>query len=217
MNSPIISSWRAGQFVFWGLCAMASSLQAVGQGTILFYNHVNGELVTHVYLGGDQQFEGNGANDTPSGTQDWSAFTAVAGSGYTAQLWAADGPNQPESSLQPVVPTTTFLAVTGAAGALVNAGWVQVPGVPVGDSATITLRVWDNRGGTVTSWGMAQAEGVALGQSPLFTSLPLTGVGAPGPLLAGLVSFNIYQVPEPSMLALSSLGLAALWLVRRRK
>jgi hypothetical protein len=217
MNSTDFRFFRVRTSTLPGLFFLLSGASVLSQGTVIFANRVVGELITHVYLGGDHQISGNGPNDIPGGTQDWTGFTGLLGTGYTAQLWAADGPNQPESSLEPVLPTTTFQTAAAGAGFLTTGGLVQLPGVPVGDVATITLRVWDNRGGTVTSWAMAQARGVPLGESPLFNSLPVRGLDPPGPMLYGLVSFNIYQVPEPSALALVGLGMVVCWLGRSRR
>jgi hypothetical protein len=132
---------------------------------------------------------GNGTDDTPAGTVDWLAYPLLSGSGFTEQLWAAPGLSQPESSLQPASPTTTFRTSALGAGILVGVA-ATLPNVPGGDVATVTLRVWDNGGGTITSWTMAQAAGVALGESPLFNSQPVGAFPDQAPNLIGLVSFN---------------------------
>lgn len=174
------------------LLACAASVFA--QGEIILYNHVNGSVITHVYGPGPSIYgffteSGNGANDFPAGTADWSAFTALSGTGWTAELWG--GPlGTPESALVPVG-RTTFLTVPAGAGTLSNAGAVHIPGVPEGASATVMLRVWDNVGGTVTSWAMAQTPFTISGESPLFATPPLGLITIPVPSLVGLQSFNV--------------------------
>jgi len=60
------------------------------------------------------------------------------------------------------------------------------------------LRVWNNLGGTVTSWAAAKANPtLARGSSVLFTvPAPLAGDVTP-PNLVGLTSFNLVA-PEPT-------------------
>src|SRR5258708_3246187 len=187
MQPKVIRPLPAASLILAALYLIACDSTSLAQGLVVFYNQ-SSLVKTRVYLGGDHQIAGNGPNDYPAGTQDWTGFTPLTGTGYPAQLWFAAGPNQPESSLQPVLPTTTFLTVAAGAGVLVNGGNVALPGVPDDTVATITLRVWDNRAGTVTSWAMAQAAGVALGESPLFTTPPLHFFDVPIELV-GLVSF----------------------------
>lgn len=70
------------------------------------------------------------------------------GSGFSAQLWAADGANVPEGSLMPASPITTFQ--TGAGAGLVVSTTATLIGVPPdAPFATLMLRVWDNQSGTL--------------------------------------------------------------------
>lgn len=199
-------------------CALGYAVSVFGQGEIILYNQTS-TVKTRVYLGGTAQLFGNGANDLPVGATDWTGFTGLNGAGYTAQLWAANGINQAESSLVGLSPTTTFLTVAAGAGVMINAGAVVVPGTPENGQATMALRVWDNKGGTITSWNAAVAAGGVYGESPLFNSPPLGLTTTPVPSLVGLQSFNVFPhvVPEPSTFALAGLGAAALLIFRRRK
>src|SRR5262249_26304247 len=148
----------------------------------------------------------------------WTGWTGLQGSGYTAELWAARGADQPESSLQPATPTQTFRTTAVGAGFVLGTT-ATLTGVP-GDApvATIALRVWDNQGGTITSWAAAQAvhPTVASGESPLFNLFNIGGRLDPAPALVGLQSFNIYIIPEPPILAFAGFGAALLLLLRRR-
>jgi PEP-CTERM motif-containing protein len=208
--------------VLLGLFTTFLALGAMAQGTVIFNNHIAGTVVTHVYGPNPSDIfmyqEGNGTGDTPAGTTDWSAWPLLSGSGFTAQLWAAPGLNQPESSLQPAFPTTTFR--TGAAAGFVAGVTATLPNVPPDftGGATLTLRVWDNVGGTITSWAMAQVSGFLTAESPLFNlTTPIGGTFKVAPALVGLQSFSFHTVPEPSTLIFLGLGVVALLILHRRK
>src|SRR5207237_6347761 len=132
--------------------SMACALSVLGQGTVTFNNRVVGAggVVTHVYganPGNPSTSQvGNGSTDSPAGATDWSAYTALSGANYFAQLLAANGANQAEASLVPATPTTTFR--TGAAAGFVNPVTATLVGVP-GDSpaATLEMVVWNNASG----------------------------------------------------------------------
>jgi hypothetical protein len=113
--------------------------------------------------------------------------------------------------------TTTFR--TGTAAGFVTAPAVNptVPGVPENGTAAVQVRAWDNNGGLVTSYADALAAGRAAGFSDIFSVGPLGGTLTPSPNIAGLRSFNLTQVPEPSVIALGALGLGALLFRRIRK
>jgi hypothetical protein len=176
-------------------CALACSASAFAQGTVLLNNHVSGAVVTHVYAPSawDQGLGqvGNGSNDFPPGTVNWGGFTPLSGPGFTAQLWAAPGLNQPESTLQPAFPTTTFR--TGGGAGFVAAVTVTLPNVPPDsmDGATLVLRVWDNQCGTITSWDQAWARFADLGECPPFNVYQIGGVFTSPPQLVGLQSFSL--------------------------
>jgi hypothetical protein len=162
---------------------------------------------------------GNGPSDFPPGTTDWTGWTSVSGSGFTAQLFAADGANAPVNSLTPALPTTTFL--TGVGAGFVNVVIATLANAPPGSVATVQMRVWDNKGGTITDWAQALAQPPGteiLGASQPINVGPLASpVGVPPPLV-GLQSFNlIYNVPEPSLFALAGLGGLLLWSASSRK
>jgi hypothetical protein len=181
------------------LIAVASLMAgtfAFAQGTVTFNNRVVGQVVAPVYL--------------PDGT------TGVEGPGFTAQLFGGPA-GSAEGSLVAVVPTTTFREGAGA-GFIVSGGTVEIPGVAGGATATLQLRVWENAGGTITSYADAISAGNLHGASALFDVASLGDNFASPPttpaFLVGLQSFNL--VPEPSTYALLALGAAA-FLCRRRK
>jgi len=168
---------------------------------------------------------GNTATGIPAGTQTYGGGF-VMGSGFTAALYG--GPVDTSESELSLIATTTFRTQTATtvAGTIVPPAPAQiVPGVPVGGQATLQLRVWENRNGTLTSWNQltdfSHFENLVLiarGRSDLFVSLPL-GDGSeahPVPNLQGLESFNLNRpIPEPSVWALGFLGAGVAWLCRR--
>jgi hypothetical protein len=199
-----------------GLAIFGIPAASLPQGTVIFNNQIPGTLVTHVYVAG--QFTGavagNGPNDTPPGTTDYSDAALLSGSRWSVQIWAAPGDNQPESSLRPASPITTFL--TGSQAGFFAPSIATLAGVPPdAPVATLVVRVWDNIGGTITSWDVAQ--GVSLsGESPLFNVTGIGGVRNAAPPLVGLQSFSIVEIPEPSTLAILSMASVFLISVTRQ-
>jgi len=203
-----------------GACALVCAASVFAQGTVIFNTRVASTMIAHVY-GPDPAntslyVSGAGANDFPSGAVTWGG-PLLSGSGFSAQLWAASGNSQPEASLQAALPITSFR--TGGGAGFVTAATATLTGVAAdAASATITLRVWDNQGGTVTSWAQAlTTPGDAHGESPLFNLANIGGQVNQAPALVGLQSFNIVGTPEPTTFALAGLGAAALLIFRRRK
>lgn len=137
--------------------------------------------------------------------------------GYTVELlWGADA-----GSINNVGGTTGFSSIAG----IFNGGVLTLPGTSTGQAPWITIRIWDSKGGTVTSWDAAHASvtpiavgsvtwqlGSGLGgpnpPSPDNPPSALTGFGAP--------TMSYFVVPEPATYALFALGAAALMLRRRK-
>jgi hypothetical protein len=206
-----------------GACALSFAATVLAQGTVTFNNRVTGTVVTHVYnfdpANPSAYHAGYGSGDlgpNGPGTDTW-VGAALAGSGFSAQLYAAPGLNQPEASLVAASPVTSFR--TGAAAGFVASTTATLAGVAAdAPNATLVLRVWDNNGGTIATWEAAQTGGKAFGESPLFNVNAIGGTLNTPPNLVGLQSFNLTStVPEPSTFALAGLGAAALLLFRRRK
>jgi len=65
------------------------------------------------------------------------------------------------------------------------------------DRGTFQVRVWDSRGGTITTWDQVLLDNtIARGYSTLFTvPYSLTTTPNPPPNLEGLLSFQLFQVP----------------------
>ena len=194
-------------------------------GTVIFNNRVFGEVVSPIY--GPElsditlTLQGNTASGTPSGSVSYTGLL-LSGSGYTAELWG--GPKgTPEALLQPIPGAVTVFRTDRPGYIDPTPSVVDIPGVGTGDQAELQLRVWENA--TAGSWTAAVMDPLVLrGVSLPFLSRPLGGPNATGPdslpgSLAGLTSFNIHAVPEPSAvgMGLILLGYAINRFCRRGK
>jgi hypothetical protein len=211
--------------------ALLVAISAFPQGQITLNNREAGVLLAPIYgvIPGreTEQLRGNTATGLPTGNQTYGAAPLLGGSGFTFALWGGAS----DSSLQQALATTTGNTTSFRTGAtptgftLAGSPVVQIPGVPAGQTARLQVRVWDNMGGTITSWDAALAAGTATGTSAIFTSRTLGGTAPDGSIfipptaLFGMESFNLaVPVPEPSTIALGILGgLGTLVLIRRRK
>ena len=200
------------------LCAGQSWL--FGQGAINFSNRNPApgpdRVVAPIYGPEPNPFIELHGNATTNGGYTVYSGALLTGTAFTAQLWAVaanEGPN----FLAPIS-TTVFRSNPSLPGFIqppLN-NPVIVPNTPHGDQAIFDLRVWDNRGGTVTSWAMVLADPtVPRGTSGNFTTVVYEPPTL-APSLVGLTSFNLHVVPEPSLAALGALGLLALLLVRQK-
>jgi hypothetical protein len=205
---------------FLTLLLAASTVGAFAQGTLQFANNFAAtatDPLFRAYIYGPEtadptrELHGNSALGSPVGTQVYTG-ALLLGTGYTFALWggsSADGLTQ--------VATTGFRTTTG--GLTPAASIATIPNVPGGGIATLQVRVWDNRGGTVDTWAKVLADpSVARGSSEIFQSRALGGGTITPPNMYGWVGFNIHTVvPEPSTIALGVLGLGSLLLFRRRQ
>jgi len=210
--------------------AMTCAVGVFAQGTVAFNNRV-GAGTSHVYVGGNgTQIRGNGATDSPAGSTSYAGLALIGASGINgqygaattlAQLLAANGAGQPESSLVPSLGTTTFR--TGGAAGNINLITSTLTGVPLDSpAATLQMVAWDNSSGLYPTWtqaSVAWTQGlIAAGRSATFTVNNIGGnLNVPPDVEPGLTSFNIFIVPEPTSFALAGLGAAALLIFRRRK
>lgn len=163
---------------------------------------------------------GNTAAGLPAGTQTY-AGALLNGTSYLAQILAASGANQAESSLLAATTAAASFRTGSAAG--YYAGGDAVLGNVARDAAVATIQVvaWDNTSGLYPNWAAAQNAWntglIAAGKSLPINVSSIGGDFNVAPVLAGLQSFNIYYIPEPSTMALVGLGAAALLIFRRRK
>jgi len=142
----------------------------------------------------------------------------LQGTGFTFGFYASTTGITTDASSLSLIGILDFGATAGTAG-FVTTTTMTVNGIVAGNPTTWQIRVWDNKGGTATSFLASDTKG----QTPLVNSGALGGINSQGGIVpnpntaAGWSSFNIYIVPEPSTFALAGLGAAALLIFRRRK
>jgi hypothetical protein len=179
------------------------SLTDFAQGTITFYNNNIIDPTT-----GAAYTAGIWADDS---------HTVGAGSlpgGVTVGLFLADDLTTPVATI--VLRTTTRQEVFAATQDVTIPG--TIPNVP----ANLVIRAWSTGAG---SFAAAQADFRWQWGEQAFTSKPLGGVNPnppppsfTAPDIAPFTGFSMeHAVPEPSIIALSILGIGALSLSRRRR
>jgi hypothetical protein len=168
--------------------------------------------------------DGNTSAGIPAGTQAYGGPLLYndATHHYTVTLWAFNSANVTgiadfgANNLVLVGTTTMRTSTSGInAGRFASATSTVVFDVMPnsGDRATFQVRIWDDRGGTITTWQQFISGGAntAYGVSRFFTvPYPLGSSSLDAPNLEGLQSFQLFCVPEPSVMVL---GLVALYVV----
>ena len=181
---------------------------AFGQGTVNFNNVVfankgAGDGSTNPLTGPDRLVYADAAHTIP-----------LKGTQYRAELYYQDGTSFTPvlASLSSFRSTSTQLAGTwnGKSPVLLPVGGVGVP-------VTLQVRIWD--GTTFATYEEALAGGVLTGLSQPFVYVEqLSSPPAPtDTFMWGFRGFTCLSCPEPSAVALGVLGIAGLWLIRRRK
>src|SRR5262245_26723056 len=140
----------------------------------------------------------------------------LAGSGYSVEMLVGATSATAIDSLTPLF-TGNF------ASGFFNGGSRTVPAADIdGTGKTwVVIRAWANAGGSITSYAAAVAAGQLTGVTTAFQVTPQVSSQVPANPLTGMPLINgngnlSTPVPEPSVLALGALGIAALF-VRRRK
>jgi hypothetical protein len=153
------------------------------------------------------------------GVMDAPVISAATGQGpgpdYTAQLYLAE----PGGSLTPLVPSSTFFPRESGAAATRDRYWiprtVDVP-VPPGTEATFLVRTWKT---SLGSYERALAEADAFGNGFYGQSAPFKnfvgGGSIPPAYLTGLQFFFVDPFPEPSVLAIATVGVVLMFGARR--
>lgn len=171
---------------------MVAALSVYGQGNVNFAN---------VGVGLNSPFF--------DGTQP--AGTRITGGTWTIELWAGPNASDVGAALAGVAFSGSF------ANGYFNAGQRTVSNV-TGGSAFAQVRIWDNMGGTVTSWAAAQAsQTVRLASSSWFAITLSTPPATPATMVNLPTGITVNPVPEPSTIALGILGGLGALLFRRRK
>jgi hypothetical protein len=204
---------------------IAGAASVFGQGAITWGNSPTG-FRAPIYgpQAGDTlaSVSGQSSLGVPAGATVYTG-PLLQGAGFTFAVFAGASSIVDPNAL-PLLISTTFRTATGNAlpAGLVFGSTVTVPGVEPGQQAKFQIRVWDNQGGTITTWAQV-TPAVLSGVSPMVTTAalggidPVTGGTVGTPATIGWTSFNIHGVPEPTTLALAGLGAAAMLIMRRRK
>lgn len=155
----------------------------------------------------------------------------VSGNGYLAQLYyGAAGATEAQLVPCPLqngtVPAPARFGASGPVLGYIVAStgggtrYANAAVVAPGENTAFQIRAWDATLGA--DWDIAQAAwmsgpiGPGLGSSSIITTKTSATSSSATPPLTGMTSFTLRPVPEPSVIALGALGLAAL-LYRRRK
>lgn len=190
----------------------AVALTAVGQARIDFNNLVK----FYTDGGGVVTVDPVRPNQGPDG----GAPGAYVGSAYSVQLLWKAGSFADIAAFLAASPSSSspvaFYGTTGGNPGLDGAGLFDGGSVVLGGPPglyTFLVQAWYN-GGSYATFDAAAAAGKNVGRSVLFTS---NTTAPPTPATTTeFPSFTVWVIPEPGTLALSGLGLAALFLLRRR-
>ena len=173
---------------FTVLLSLAAAVAAQAQGTVLIQNNL-GAAITYIL--------------TADGSQ-------AKGANYSVETFTYDPMSAGGFGIQ-LGPTVTL----GANGRF-SAGQVSVPGSPPGTMATLIVRAWDNTTGS--SYDVALLKGSS---GPFLTGVLGGGGNPPAPALSmvtGLpTGFRVifcFGCPEPSTVALGTLGVLSLFVLR---
>ena len=195
-------------------CVLAFSFAALstfGQGCLVFQN---GGMGREQFVYGLDP--ANPTSDVLEGIRE-----KLSGPGYSAQIFWAEADSS-EADLKALEGSQTSFKTGNLAGLLLGFSKLCIPGTFGGTKVNLQMRVWDNQGGSLTSWaGVIMDNAVARGMSQILSNWELSGLDAEnGPHLGSgnlkyrLRSFGLYLVPEPSVIAISTLGFCALLLRR---
>lgn len=146
--------------------------------------------------------------------------TVATGNGYLCQLYYG-AVGAPEDNLVALTNASARLSVAGyvTTGSGGGTRFTQGSVLPAGPTS-FQIRAWTAAlGGDYNTargnWLAGTDPTAVLGKSGII-NVTTTVAPTPPALLVGMQGFNLYPVPEPSVIALGALGLAAvLW--RRRK
>ena len=161
---------------------------------------------------------GNTASGLPAGTQTY-AGPPLAGTGFTMAIYLGNDPASTIANNTPPATLGTSAFRTGTGAGLMFQLTAAEETLPLGTTVYYQFRAWDNQMGTVSSWAQVMARGglLAAGRSDVYSYANILDGALTPPLTSDIRSFQLTQVPEPSLIALGALGLGALLFRRRNK
>src|SRR6185369_9710291 len=180
------------------LCVLlGGALTGLSQGTVTFLNNV--AFATPDPTGGNRLVYA-----------DFIGGTKLTGTQYTAELYFGADAN----SLQPLAASLArFRPITTVQPGTWNflPGSVTLPGVNIGETIMLQVRVWDNASGTVP---YGQATGAKVSSNVFAYTVPPERSPPFAYFMEGFHS-PFSPIPEPSVIALGLLGIASLLIFRR--
>lgn len=169
-----------------------ASLSAFGQGAIVFKNFGSGS---------------NGSITPIAYIHDLDTTTRLTGANWSVQLYGGATSESMTALGSPI----GFLS--GVQAGLFGSPTLTVPGVAIGASAVFQVFVWNNAGGTLTSYEQASIKGASGLINVAALGDPTSTTPNSVPTLVGLTSFSV--VPEPSTIALAAVGAGLLFFRRK--
>jgi len=182
------------------ILGIAATFAAFGQGTIVIASNL-GAKIYPILL--------------PDGS-------TAKGSNYSIDVYVVNGAVPVFDAAHQIGTTMTL----GANGRFALVGGQIVPGVAPGAVASLIARAWDTTTGT--SYDTAVVKGFATFKSDILggdtDNDPTTPPAVAKPMVTGKadgfqsiqLAGNVVVIPEPSTIALGALGVAALFLRRRK-
>ena len=217
------------KFILTTLLVTGAALRAFAQGTIFaenlnntgVYNGAGGTAFDPVADTGNPVYSSLVTSNGLIFTMDPTAQAGNLGYGQGSQMLGVDVNFALYGGATAGTANTLIVSLTGTNGAAAgdNANWGQlsydqgaqqyfVPGTAAAATVYLDLQVWE---GTATTYAASTSYKA---DSGVFANPSGGGAGVPQPLY-GLPDM-LLTIPEPSILALSGLGAAALMIFRRK-
>lgn len=203
--------------LLFALCVsgLATAASAQSNGTLVYQPTAGAGKERYVF-----GFDASNPKDWRPPSLDLGSFAGLPkleGAGYSAQLFYSLDSRAGMDSLAPVPGSLVGFRTGSAAGLFFGKPELEIPFTHGGDVVALQLRAWDTEGGVYNSYAGSRIKGF----SDVFT-FELTGTDASGISHLGerliatkLQHFQIFPVPEPSVLGLGAL-VAWAWIVRSR-
>jgi hypothetical protein len=162
-------------------------------------------------------FNNDNLKPPPNPRVRFSNGAGVVGTNFVAQLYYGAA-TSPESSLTPVadLPAHFDHPPTIRPGYWIG-GMRTLDGFDPGNTVELQVRVWDITLAPTYEIAAQNRLGEFGAVSPFLYVIPPTGAPENECAMLNFQGYTLNAVPEPNVIPLTILGLAAVWLLRRRK